>query len=95
MQLNQCSGAKLDELGNPTVDNFILDDNTFYSLDVEGLEEGILETMPWEKVTMLSWKSFQKKIYFYIFDRGSSGMDFCLIEDKPLLPVFFILIKFR
>ena len=31
----------------------VKEDNNFYSLDVEGLEEGVLETMPWEKVTKL------------------------------------------
>ena len=52
----------ITELPNPTVDNFILnlskigmikEDNDFYSLDVEGLEEGVLETVPWEKVFRL------------------------------------------
>lgn len=69
--------AILSALGNPTVD--------YFSLDVEGLEEGVLETMPWEKVEIevvqVEFTHSNKSNILRIMDAAGYDNPFNLLED--------------
>jgi len=69
--------AILKALGNPTVD--------YFSLDVEGLEEGVLDTVPWEKVDIrviqVEFTHSNKTNILRIMEAAGYDNPFNLLED--------------